>query len=292
MSFPVPCAGDISLYHPIPYLIFPNDTNQAPNPLTGNKDNPLRFWIHLGLVSLGFLLAVISMVGQCVKPLPYGKLSDGDGTCTIPIRPSWIAVYIIPGFFIFTITYFTGIHFDSPTNIVMYLLFTLHYLTRGIITPLISRYSQNKITIWVPLAILLSNTYFHYIIAEFIGSVEYCRGYYYDPRFILGVILFVVGFIINRAADTQLVFLRSSRKDHDYLVPKGVLYYFITCPNYFGEGLQWLGWAVLTWSLSGLVWWLFIEAFFLPRSRQAHTWYRNNFRSYPNRRKALLPFIY
>lgn len=291
MSSPLPCGGNLSLQHFIPYLIFPNDSNQLPNPITGNKDNVLRFWIHLGLVCFGFLFAVISILVQCWKPLPYGKLSEGDGSCTVYLRPSWVAVHIIPGFVIFTVTYFTGLHFDSPINIAMYLLFTVHYLTRGLLR-LISRYSQNKITVWVPLTVLLTNTYFHYVNAEFVGSVDYCSEYYYDPRFILGVILFMIGFVINRVSDIKLLFLRKSRRDRDYLIPNGILFYFISSPNYFGEGLQWLGWAVLTWSPAGLVWWLFLEALFLPRSRQAHIWYRNNFRNYPSHRKALLPFIY
>ena len=290
MSSPLPCEGDVSLNHFIPYFIFPNDSNQIPNPISGDKDNVLRFWIHMGLVCFGFLIAVISILVQCWKPLPYGKLSDGGGFCNLPVRPSWVAVHIIPGFFIFTVTYFTGHHFNSPMNIAMYLLFTLHYLTRGVF-PLVSRYSHNKIPVWVTTSILLTNAYFHYVNAEFVGSVDYCRGYYYDPRFILGAIMFVIGFIINRASDVELLFLRKSRNDCDYLIPKGFLFYLITCPNYFGEGLQWLGWAMLTWSLAGLVWWLFLGALFLPRSRQAHSWYRNNFKSYPSHRKALLPFI-
>ena len=34
----------------------------------------VRFWIHYGLVILGFLLAAITFIVQWIKPAPYGKL--------------------------------------------------------------------------------------------------------------------------------------------------------------------------------------------------------------------------
>ena len=292
MSSLVACGGDISLQHGVPYLLFPNDSNQVPNPLTGRMDNHVRFWVHVGLVCFGFLLSLVSLILQCWKPMPYGKLSDGDGSWMVPVRPAWIAAHLIPGFILFTITYFTGAHFDSPLNIVLYCIFVIHYLARGIISPLASKYSERRITIWVPIIVLITNAFYHYINAEFIGSVNYCRGYYYDPRFIFGAILLVIGFFINCAADIQLMLLRKSRNDRDYLIPKGVLFHLITCPNYFGEGLLWLGWAVMTWSLAGIVWWMFISSLLVSRARHSHWWYKNNFKNYPSHRKALLPFIY
>lgn len=292
MASPVPCKGDISLFHVIPYLLFPNDSNQSPNPLTGNVDNLLRFWIHIGLVSFGFIIAIISFFAQCWKPMPYGKHSEANGSCNLPVRMANIAVHLIPGFVFFTITYFTGLHFNSPVNITLFILFIVHYLSRGVITPLVAKYSEARVVIWVPMHALLLNMVYHYINAEFIGSVDYCRGYFYDPRFIIGATLFVIGFIVNRISDTQVIFLRKSRKDHSYLIPRGFLFNLISCPNYFGEGLQWLGWAVMTWSLAGFVWWLYTESVFVPRARHNHNWYKNQFLNYPHYRRALIPLIY
>lgn len=289
---PVPCNGDASLFSIIPYLLFPNDSNQSPNPLTGNEDNLLRFWIHISLVSFGLVMAIISLFAQIWKPLPYGKHSAANGACDLPVRPAYMAMNLIPGFVIFTITYFTGLHFNSPINIALCVIFVFHYITRGLVTPLVSRYSESKVSIWVPMQILLINTFFHYVNAEFVGSVDYCQGYQYDPRFVVGAILFVTGFIVNRISDAQVIFLRKSRKDPSYLIPEGFLYRLVSSPHYFGEGLQWFGWAVMTWSLAGLVWWLYTESVFFPRSRHNYIWYRNQFINYPSHRRALLPFIY
>ena len=58
-----------------------------------------------------------------------------------------------------------------------------------------------------------------------------------------------------------------------YYIPYGGLFELITCPNYFGELVEWLGWSLATWSLAGLVFTLFAAATFIPRSWHNHNWW-------------------
>lgn len=156
------CNNELSLFHGIPYLFFPNDTNQPPSPITNLQDNFIHFWIHIGLVILGFLIAIISFFVQLCGPASYGKHADGSGRCPVPTKLFYVIAELIPGFIIFTITYFiTGQSFSEPVNIVMYFLFTIHYLTRGLVMPFISRYCHNKITVWIPLWKIIANTLYH-----------------------------------------------------------------------------------------------------------------------------------
>jgi len=288
------CNGELSVFYGIPYIIFSeNNSAVGASLISGTQDSLVRFWVHFSLVILGFLIAIVTFFGQLFKPAPYGKHASGSGRFPVPVRLAFAISETLPGIVIFTLTYFlAGENFPGPPNIVMYCLFTLHYIHRGLIHPIVTRYSRNKVALWIPLSTTVANLLYHYINAEFIGSAFYCDGYLYDPRFLIGIILFVVGFIINRAADTQLICLRKSVKDKEYVIPKGPLFFLISNPNYFGEGLQWFGWAIMTWSLSGLVWWLFTEATFIPRARHNHKWYKNQFLDYPPRRKALIPLIY
>lgn len=57
-----------------------------------------------------------------------------------------------------------------------------------------------------------------------------------------------------------------------YYIPYGGFFELISCPNYFGEFVEWLGWSLATWSVAGLVWTLFALATFLPRSWHNHKW--------------------
>ena len=288
-----PCENGLSLFYGIPYLIYPNTTNDPPSSITGIQDNTIHFWVHIGLVITGFLIAVTNFAVQLCRPAPYGKHAEGNGRCPVYVRFINFFSNFVPGFVIFTTTYFlSGQNYLGIVNLVLYSLFTIHYLCRGIVSPLAFRYSHSKVTVWIPITTTILNLVYHFTIADFSGSAFYCSGYYYDPRFIVGVLLFVIGFLINWTADIQLIRLRKSRRDKDYLLPEGPLFSLISCPNYFGEGLEWMGWAIASWSLPGLVWWLYVESTLIPRARHNHKWYRQQFINYPHRRKAIIPFIY
>ena len=290
---PVPCDGDHSWTSAIPYLLFPDDPNRDPSPLTNTRDNHIRLYIHFGLVVVGFFIAVAYFVGQLFRPIPYGRHASGSGRLPVPVRIANMVVALVPNVFFFILTYFlAGQNFKEAPNVFFFCLYVIHYLERGLVNPLVSRYSNSKIRLWIPLSRFLAGLLLSYVNAEFIGSTDYCSGYLYDPRFIIGLIIFIIGFSLNRVADYQLVCLRESRSDTKHAIPQGSLYFLISCPNYFGEGLQWFGWAVMTWSLAGLVLWLVGEATFVPRSRHNHKWLRNQFLDYPSIRKGLIPFIF
>ena len=77
-----------------------------------------------------------------------------------------------------------------------------------------------------------------------------------------------------------------------YRIPRGGLFAYVSCANYFGELVQWGGWALATWSYAALLWWLFALSTFIPRARATHAWYHERFPEYPSERKALIPFVW
>jgi steroid 5-alpha reductase family enzyme len=122
-------------------------------------------------------------------------------------------------------------------------------------------------------------------------SGGYGNSWLMTPQFIIGAALFVAGFIINRWADDSLRNLRQPGES-GHKIPDGGLYRWISCPNYFGEMLTWVGWAMATWSLPGLAFAVFTVANLAPRARAHHMWYKRQFKDYPSQRKALLPVIW
>ena len=77
-----------------------------------------------------------------------------------------------------------------------------------------------------------------------------------------------------------------------YKIPRGGLYRWISCPNYFGETIEWIGWAIATWSLPGLTFAVWTFANLAPRAHAHHKWYHKNFKDYPIRRKAFIPWVW
>jgi len=105
------------------------------------------------------------------------------------------------------------------------------------------------------------------------------------------VLLFLSGYALNQQSDTILRRLRAPGES-GYRIPSGGAYAVVSCPNYLGELVEWLGWAMLTWSPAGLVFFLWSAANLVPRARSHHRWYLEQFPDYPPERKAIIPWLY
>jgi 3-oxo-5-alpha-steroid 4-dehydrogenase 1 len=87
-----------------------------------------------------------------------------------------------------------------------------------------------------------------------------------------------------------LLALRESSKN-GYTIPRGGLFNYISCPNFFGEILEWTGFAIMTWSPAALAFALWSFVNLITRALDHHKWYRNRFEDYPQKRKAIIPYI-
>ena len=191
----------------------------------------------------------------------------------------------------------TGAHLRNTipaTSVTLAALWLLHYFHRGLVHPLLMRYRAASVPVLITVAGLFPNSLFSWLNAATIACLEpsISQTWHTDPRFGIGVAIYILGFVINRTSDWTLRSLRSDQQSTVYHIPHGGLFTYVSCANYFGELVQWAGWALAWWSWSGLLWWLFALSTFIPRARQTHTWYRSTFPEYPSQRRALIPFIW
>jgi 3-oxo-5-alpha-steroid 4-dehydrogenase 1 len=72
------------------------------------------------------------------------------------------------------------------------------------------------------------------------------------------------------------------------------MYNYVTSANYFGEIVEWLGWAILTWSAAGLVFFWFTCANLVPRANSIYNRYQSEFPEEfdKTRLKRIFPYIY
>ncbi|PNH08673.1 Steroid 5-alpha-reductase DET2 [Tetrabaena socialis] len=89
-------------------------------------------------------------------------------------------------------------------NVVLLLGWLLHYVYRGLITPLIMPYSSKTVAVGITLAGIFPNCLFAYLIAAQLACTVYPTDWARKPRFIIGVALYVLGTAINRWADLKL----------------------------------------------------------------------------------------
>ena len=145
----------------------------------------------------------------------------------------------------------------------------------------------------MPLIIVLSAIFFNCINAGlngyFLANFEtYSESSFSQWNFYVGIIIFVIGFIVNQYSDHRLINLRK-QGELGYKIPKGFLFEYISCPNLLGELIQWSGFAILAWNYPATSFLIWTGANLIPRAMQHHSWYKEHFNDYPKNRRALFP---
>jgi len=243
------------------------------------------------LLTAWFVLAAVVFIALFFIAAPYGRHVRRGWGPTFTNRTGWLLMEA-PAPLAFAVLYFCGENRGSIVALVFLLLWEAHYVHRAFIYPLSLHNREKK----MPLTVVLFGAVFNlgnaYLNGRYLFTfASYTSQWLSDYRFVLGTIVFIAGFIINRNADEILHHLRQEN-DSGYQIPFGGMYRWISCPNYFGEILTWLGWAIATWSLPGLAFAAWTIANLAPRARTHHLWYRQHFPDYPRERKALIPGLW
>lgn len=239
-------------------------------------------WIIIGLIVFVVLQKITA---------PYGRHSTNSWGPMVSNRVGWImmelpVLLVLYGFLL--------VYGKWPSNpvIVFVALFSIHYVNRSLIFPFRIKTRGKK----MPFLIACSAIFFNLMNGSLLGYYFtrfdwYTNVWFTDPRFITGTLLFITGWAINIWADEKLMNLRKPGET-GYKIPKGGLFNYISAPNLFGEVIEWAGFAILTWSLPGLTFFLWTCANLLPRAVSHHKWYREHFSDYPRERKAVIPFVW
>lgn len=248
--------------------------------------------VYHALLMLMFALAGATFVGVGLVVAPYGRHQRSGFGPAVPERLGWVLMES-PAALVFAFVFFRGPRSDHLVPLLFLALWMGHYLFRAFIYPLRMRVRPGRsMPLLVIVLAIVFNSLNGYLNARWITALgpEYTWRWLITFRFAYGVLVFVTGLVINRWADGVLRRLRRPGEE-GYKIPQGGLYEEISCPNYFGETLQWVGWAIATWSPAGLAFAAFTAANLVPRAVSHHRWYRRTFSDYPRRRKAILPYV-
>jgi 3-oxo-5-alpha-steroid 4-dehydrogenase 1 len=247
--------------------------------------------IFSGLVSSWFILSAVVFVALFLIVAPYGRHNRGGWGPQINATVGWV-VMEAPAPLFFALLFLLGKHTSSPVALVFLAMWLLHYVNRAFVFPFRRRGSGKQLPLTIFGMALLFNGINAYINGRYLFtfSPQYTTAWLLDPRFLIGVSLFFVGFAINQHADLVLFRLRKPG-DSGYKIPRGGMYRYVSCPNYLGEIIEWTGWAVATWSIPGLAFAVWTAANLAPRAVSNHRWYRETFPDYPSKRRAFIPYI-
>lgn len=249
---------------------------------------PWLVWGFLGLAAVVFpaLFFVKASYGRHQTP--------GRG---VPVNSTlgWI-VMESPSVLVFAACFFIAGPPEAIAARVLFVLWQIHYVYRTYVFPFLRRSrgsrSMDLSVAGSAIAFTTINAYLNgRYLFTFAPSGKYDASWLAEPRFLVGVTMFAAGLAINIGSDRILLGLRRPGET-DYRIPHGGLFRWVSCPNYLGELIEWTGWAVMTWSLPGLVFALWTAANLVPRARAHHRWYQERFPEYPPERRAILPWVF
>jgi 3-oxo-5-alpha-steroid 4-dehydrogenase 1 len=109
--------------------------------------------------------------------------------------------------------------------------------------------------------------------------------------FALGAAVWAAGLGINYHSDGVLRELRKPGET-GYKIPRGGAFELVSGANYFGEIVEWCGYALASRHVAGWAFAFFTFANTAPRAYHHHIWYRSKFEDYPKARRAVIPFVW
>ena len=269
-------------------------------------------WLLIGMS----ITAVVVFVCLFFVDAGYGKFYTKRWGPSVGNKLGWVLMEA-PVFVLMLVFYFAwevpevGFRFQdssfrfqdsgcrSIVPLVFLVLFESHYFHRSFIFPFLLKGRSR-----MPLSIVLMGIVFNSLnafmqggwlfrLSKNVSPYPYTIEWLTTPQFIAGLVLFFVGMGINMSSDRIIRQLRKPGDTRHYLPARG-LYRYVTSANYFGEFVEWCGFAVLTWSWSGAVFALWTFANLAPR---AHRIYRRYPREFPvemtsQPRKRMIPYIW
>jgi 3-oxo-5-alpha-steroid 4-dehydrogenase 1 len=241
----------------------------------------LFVWIGLAMVIFFLLLKITA---------PYGRHTSSGWGPLISNRHGWLLMEL-PVLIVICLFMVPAYEKISSVSWIMLILFCFHYFNRVFIYPFRLHTKGKKI----PLVIVASGIFFNLVNGfslgyYFVHFASYSNEWFTDVRFIAGLIIFLAGMWMNWKADNMLIALRKPDETH-YVIPNGSLFNKISCPNLFGELIEWMGFAILCWSLPAFTFFIWTAANLIPRAISHHKWYKEKFTEYPAGRKAIIPYL-
>lgn len=253
----------------------------------------------LSLSQFNILLAIVSAIGLVVfislyfVEAGYGKMISKKWGPAINNKLAWILMEC-PVFFVMLALWLISDRTWQITPLVILCLFELHYFQRSFVFPLLLK-GKSK----MPIAIMLMGVVFNLMNGYIQGywifflSEQYTTQWLYTPQFIIGTLLFLTGLGINWHSDHVIRNLRKPGDSKHYLPQQG-MYRYVCSANYFGEIVEWTGFAILTWSAAGwvFVWWTCANL--VPRAHSIYKKYQVEFANEFNDKKLkrVFPLVY
>ncbi len=239
-------------------------------------------------VSLWLAVAMAVFAVLQVVKAPYGRHTTNKWGPMVSNKWGWFFMEL-PALLVFPLLVIFGGREKDVLSWLLISLLMLHYANRNLVFPFRLQTEGKKMTVSIVLSALFFNCINGGLNGLYFGFFGPPDSDFLHLNILLGLVLFSTGLVINWVADAKLIALR--KQNSGYQIPKGWLFNYISCPNHFGEMIEWIGFAVIACNAPATSFAIWTICNLLPRTLNHHAWYREHFPDYPKNRKAVIPFV-
>lgn len=250
---------------------------------------------HFNFVcSWAVFLVGVCLVAENLASTAYGRFGEG-AYVTLPPHIGWwlmeLPVTITFAYFFFVKG---GSQSREPVPRFCAAVMCWHYAYRGWIFPFsIVSHKDSKFSL-VPALFGSMVTVTHgYLNAKWFAEhgKHLNRQWLRSPLFRLGIAMYASGFYMLTWHDTILRNLRTPGGPR-YSIPRGGLFEYATCAQYFCELWTFLGFWLISAGPNGAFIFMVSVSNLVPRSVMTTTWYKKTFPGEYPERYHLIPFIF
>lgn len=217
---------------------------------------------------------------------PYGRHARSGWGPMVNARVGWVLMESPSVFFFAALWVMQNPAFGEPMVLALGVMWLVHYVQRTFVFSLLMR-GEGKRQPWLTVGLAF---FFNCLNAP--GNALALRARPFDAEFVVGTLLFFAGFLINVQSDAILRTLRGPG-ERGYKIPSGGLFSWVSSPNYLGEIIEWVGFAIAAQTLASWAFAIFTFANLAPRAVAHRRWYQKTFGDrYPASRRALVPFVW
>ncbi|XP_030596845.1 3-oxo-5-alpha-steroid 4-dehydrogenase 1 [Archocentrus centrarchus] len=237
-------------------------------------------------------MAACTFIALLFENVPYGRYSTSKYGLQINVRFAWfvqeLPALLLPLCLLLRASSSKTSLLPNQLLIAMYLC---HYVQRSCIYPFLIRGGKPTPLASFALAFVFCSYNGFMQIRYLSHYAEYPTNWVTHPCFLVGSVLWFVGWIMNVQSDH---ILRNLRKPGEtgYKIPKGGMFEYVSGANFLGEITEWAGFALAGHSVHSAAFAIFTTVVLASRAVAHHKWYLAKFEDYPKSRKALIPFLF
>ena len=233
------------------------------------------------------LLAIPVMIASLIGIDPAGRAGGSGVGIRINARVAWFVVEVM-ALATFAAAYLGDGNPHLVGNVV-FLLWTAHFGHRAFVWTWRGLPCDSTVPVTMGVAAMLFTGVHGALIGTSMADpTRYGPQWLAGSPFVIGLAVMIGGAGLNVWSDYRLLALR--RRDPGRpVMPTGGPFNVVACPNHLGEIIEWIGFAILTWSLPALALAVWTVANLVPRALWRRDWYQRTFADYPTWRAALVP---